>query len=346
MKYHAGFRKQLRAKPVATKRREAHPKEDLEHHFAEFRRRVDKIGIQADDIYNLDETGFQIGVVAGEKLVLVIATLGATGRLAPPMNIFKGEYHLRNNFDNDMDPDILWARSESGSTNDRLDLEYHENFDLFTRDKTVRAFRLLICGGHGSHLTQSFVDFCWKLYICSVLPPPHFTHGLQPLDVGIFSIWKHNFERAVRREVFLRATEIKKADFFRFFQRFYAMSVTPDIARSAFCKSGLAPSDSSHALKKLKLCGEDLGENNLAGSLYEGQEFILPPLHRHKGIVFTPGMSGQYLQICLQERMDTTTSSVDWILLWMGNLLRLQFEGLRRSKSSAQRAMLKGGLAS
>ncbi|KAI1000804.1 hypothetical protein K3495_g7394 [Podosphaera aphanis] len=117
-------------------------------------RAVDKIGIHADDICNFDETGSQIGVVAGEKvlvpegsksayesdpdnreLVMVVATIGATGRLVPPMIIFKGAYHLRNNFDNDMDPDILWARSESGFTNDGLGLKYLEHFDLFTREK-------------------------------------------------------------------------------------------------------------------------------------------------------------------------------------------------------------------
>ncbi|KAI0993422.1 hypothetical protein K3495_g14762 [Podosphaera aphanis] len=257
---------------MTTKRREAYLKEDLEHHFAEFARCVDKFGIQADDFYNFVGTKFQIRVVAGEKvllpedseaacvsdpdnreLVTVVATIGAAGRLVSPMIIFKGAYHLRNNFDNNMDPDILWARSESGFTNDRLGLKYLENFDLFTREKTVEAFRLLIFDGHGSHLTQSFIDFCWKAKICPFLLPPHLTHVLQPLDVGVFSILKHNFKRAVRREVFLGATEIKKADFFRFFQRFYAMSVTPDIAIPVFRKSGLVPVDSSYALKKLKL---------------------------------------------------------------------------------------------
>ncbi|KAI0995404.1 hypothetical protein K3495_g12775 [Podosphaera aphanis] len=290
MKHHPGFSKQLRAKLMATKRREAHLKEDIEHLFAEFARCVDMFGFQADDIYIFDETGFQIGIVAGERvfvaedseaaylsdpdnreLVTVVATIEATGRLVPPMIIFKSAYHLRNNFDNDMDPDIFWARSESGFTNDRLGLKNLENFHLFTREKTMGAFRLLIFDGHGSHLTQSFADFCWKTKICLFLLPPYPTHVLQPLDVGVFSILKHNFKRAVKREVFLGATDIKKADFIRFFQRFYAMSVTSDIAISAFRKSGLVPVDSSYTLKKLKLYGEDIGEDNLAGSLDEGE---------------------------------------------------------------------------
>ncbi|KAI1005124.1 hypothetical protein K3495_g3087 [Podosphaera aphanis] len=80
MKDHAGFWKQLRDKPMAAKRREAHLKEDIEHHFAEFARCVDKVGIQADDIYNFDETGFQVGVVAGEK----------TSQRLPGVIFFKG----------------------------------------------------------------------------------------------------------------------------------------------------------------------------------------------------------------------------------------------------------------
>ncbi|KAI0991016.1 hypothetical protein K3495_g17171 [Podosphaera aphanis] len=54
------------------------------------------------------------------------------------------------------------------------------------------------------------------------------------------------------------------------------MSVTPNIVIPAFRKSGLVPVDSSYALKKLKLYGEDIGEDNLAGSLDEDQE-VHPP---------------------------------------------------------------------
>ena len=236
-----------------------------------------KYGIQTEDVYNFDETGFQIGVVSGGKVlvpddcqaayvsdpdnrvfVTVVATIGATGRSVPPMIIFKGAHHLRKYFDNDMEKDVLWARSESGFSNNSLGLEYLKHFDRFTKKNSVGSYRLLIFDGHGSHLTEEFVDYCWQNKVRPFLLPPHLTHVLQPLDIGIFSTLKHNFKKAVRREVYLGATEIEKADFFRFFQSFYSQTVTRKHAISAFLKSGLVPLDSSYAFEKLKNFGENI----------------------------------------------------------------------------------------
>ena len=46
--------------------------------------------------------------------------------------------------------------------------------------------RLLIIDGHQSHISVKFVKFCWDHGIIPLCLPPHSTHYLQPLDVGLF----------------------------------------------------------------------------------------------------------------------------------------------------------------
>jgi hypothetical protein len=190
------------------------------------------------------------------ELVTVVATINWGGRRVPPMIIFKGAYHLRKYFDNDMDPNTYWARSESGYSNDRLGLKYLEHFDRFTKDSTRGKYRLLIFDGHGSHLTQEFVDYCWTHNIRPFRLPPHLTHILQPLDVGFFQILKRFFKQQVRREVFLGAQEVNKVDFFRFFQYFWNKAIKRTSAiQSAFTKCGLIPLNPTAVLQRVQQYG-------------------------------------------------------------------------------------------
>ena len=133
------------------------------------------------------------------------------------MIIFSGAYHLRRFFKNNLDGNILFARSDSGYSNDKLGIKYLEHFNRFTSQKAKGKYRMLLFDGHGSHLSQEFLDFCWKYHIRPFLLPAHTTHLLQPLDVGVFQSLKHNFKKAVRKEVFLGAQEITRVDFFSFF---------------------------------------------------------------------------------------------------------------------------------
>lgn len=50
---------------------------------------------------------------------------------------------------------------------------------------------MLICDQFGSHLTYDFVKYCEDHKIIPFFLPPHSSHLLQPLDVGVFSAYKH-----------------------------------------------------------------------------------------------------------------------------------------------------------
>lgn len=264
--------KTLKSKTIASKRLESHIVDDIQYHFEEFRRCRNKWGICDADIYNFDETGFQIGVVDGEKvivpkdcqavytadpdnreLVTAVCTLNPTGKRVPPVIIFKGAYHLRKHFDNDMDGDILFARSESGFANDRLGLKYLEHFNKFTEKNCKGAYRMLIFDGHSSHLTQEFVEYCWEHRIRPFQLPPHATHLLQPCDVGLFQALKHNFKKEMRREVHNGMRKVAKVDFFSRFGQFYERTIRkPRIYEGSYRKTGLIPFNPDIVLHKMK----------------------------------------------------------------------------------------------
>jgi hypothetical protein len=264
--------KPLKSKPMSASRLAAHIVEEVEDHFKSFKKCKEYWGIQDEDIYNFDETGFQIGVTSGEKvivpkdttvvysadpenkeLITSVETLNYGGRKVPPMIIFAGAYHLRRYFKhNDLDGDITFARSESGYSNDKLGVRYLEHFNYWA-SKSTGKYRMLIFDGHGSHLTQEFLDYCWLHHIRPFQLPPHTTHLLQPLDVGVFQSLKHNFKKEVRREVFQGAREISRVDFFAFFQRFHDKTFkNPRIHKSAFRKTGLIPYNPILVLSKMK----------------------------------------------------------------------------------------------
>jgi hypothetical protein len=210
MSRQSNFLKSIKEKPLSAKRLAAHIVEDVKGHFEEFARCKQRYSVKDEDISNFDESGFQIGVVTGDQvyvsldceaiynadpdnreLVTAVATVNYGGRKVPAMIIFKGAYHLRRHFKNDLDGNILFARSATRFTNDRLGIAYIKHFDRFCPSSQRGRYRILIFDGHGSHISNDFLDYCWQHRIRPYKLLAHTTHLLQPLDVAVFQALKH-----------------------------------------------------------------------------------------------------------------------------------------------------------
>jgi hypothetical protein len=113
------------------------------------------------------------------------------------MITFKGAYHLWKYFENDMDGDTYWTRSDTRFVNNKLTLKWIKHFDKFTANCIKGRYHMLIFNGYRSHITQNFIDFYWKHRIQPFQLPPHSTHLLQPYNVGAFQSFKHNFKEEV-----------------------------------------------------------------------------------------------------------------------------------------------------
>ena len=162
------------------------------------------------DIWNMDESGFGVGeeqvmkvlvyldikqkekVIGGkQEWVTDIECISAAGEALPPLLIFKGE-SINTRWINERSPEgWFFATSRNGWTSNDLGFAWLKNvFEPFTREKAAGRRRLLIADGHGSHIQGKFIAHCMENGIDLLIMPPHCSHILQPLDVGVFSAFK------------------------------------------------------------------------------------------------------------------------------------------------------------
>jgi hypothetical protein len=103
-----------------------------------------KYGVIEADIYNFDETGFQMGVISTSKVVTslerrgrlrtlqpgnrewvtVIQGINAKGWSIPPFIIFATKLHQKTWYQCGLPPTWKIAVSENGWTNDELSLQW------------------------------------------------------------------------------------------------------------------------------------------------------------------------------------------------------------------------------
>jgi hypothetical protein len=123
------------------------------------------------------------------EFITLLACICADGTTLPPALIYQGESHdLQDTWVEDLGNEIAYfAASDNGWSCDNLGLQWLiKVFDPYTRTKAGRGKRLLIVDGHSSHVNMKFLDAADRLRIIVHIMPPHSTHRLQPLDVGLF----------------------------------------------------------------------------------------------------------------------------------------------------------------
>ena len=124
--------------------------------------------------------------------ISLLACICADGSFLSPGLIYQGKSgDLQDTWLEDYDSskdEAFFAASEKGWTNDDLGLSWLKKvFNPSTKPKAGNGKRLLLVDGHSSHINMAFVDYCDQNGIILAVLPPHSTHRLQPLDVGIFS---------------------------------------------------------------------------------------------------------------------------------------------------------------
>ena len=232
-----------------------------------------KYGITDEDVYNFDETGFQMGVVSTAKVVTgsekfgrptisqpgnrewvtVIEAINSYGWTLPPMIIFAGKLHQAVWYEDSLLPhDWTIGLSENGWTNDKLGMIWlQELFDKHTRSRTAGRYRLLILDGHGSHATPDFDKYCFDNSIIPLYMPPHSSHLLQPLDVGCFSPLKRSYGQQVENRIRLGINHIDKLEFLAMYKQARTDTMIKFNVRSGFAATGLVPYDPDRVLSRL-----------------------------------------------------------------------------------------------
>lgn len=128
----------------------------------------------------------------------------------------------------------------NGYMDSELAVAYLKEFDEQTKHKNDLP-RVLMVDGHASHCGLEFLDLAVKLNIFVVSYPPHTTHALQGLDVVVFGALKHHWQ--VVRDARERGSglPVKKEDFIQLYTVARTATLTPEIIKEAFRKTGAYP---------------------------------------------------------------------------------------------------------
>ena len=239
-------------------------------HFDALRKVLDKYVIQPQDLYNMDETGFRIGVGGNNWVVTrridaiqspsdtnrdyitAIETISADGYVLPPFLILKAKIQLEKWYTNTSIPSSYTiGLSETGYNNDELSLEWLKHFDKWTRRRQAGLWRLLLFDGFGSHSTKEFLDYCDENQIVAYTLPPHTSHNLQPLDVAVFQSYKKAHRTAVEHATREGCTDFNKLEFLDVLYGIRKKAFTRSTIQSAWLQAGIEPWDPWRALIKV-----------------------------------------------------------------------------------------------
>ncbi|KIJ48785.1 hypothetical protein M422DRAFT_91853, partial [Sphaerobolus stellatus SS14] len=197
-------------KGLDPKRAQAFNQPTVYEYFDQLEKTVQKYGIPPENIYNFDEKGIQLGgsrknlisqyifakndqnryVTKSEslQLITILEAASADGAMVPPGFVLpKGEMpdwrHNRFIFSS-----CSVVVTESGWTDDEVCKQWFTKvFIPWAQARNISGKPvLLISDGHGSHESNEMLK---KAFTCNILLlslPPHTTHKLQPLDVGVF----------------------------------------------------------------------------------------------------------------------------------------------------------------
>ena len=109
--------------------------------------------------------------------------------------------------------ELLKKYPEDAKKIKQIAMEWIKHFDSYTAPRTLGEYRLLIFDGHNSHCSFEFVSFCQNNKIIPLCLPPHSTHELQPLDVGVFGPLAKEYRALVSRKSIFGAQRISNLDF-------------------------------------------------------------------------------------------------------------------------------------
>jgi len=237
---------------------------------------IETHNIPAENIYNMDEKGIQLGI--GQKvkafvdrdqkdvysvedgnreLVTIMEAISADGWSMHPSVIYQGKRRDlewgRNNpcnarwvssdsFFKSSNQVISISHSPKGWTDQALgEMWIKKDFEPATAARNVTGgYRLLILDGHNSHCTYRFCKFAADNKIIIICLPSHTTHALQPCDVACFgplaSAWKSEVNAASADYV-----EITKRNLLVFYAKARERALKKSTIISAFAKTGIWP---------------------------------------------------------------------------------------------------------
>ena len=110
--------------------------------------------------------------------------------------------------------------------------------------------RVLFADGHESHITGNFLSYYKEHNIQVLRLPPHSSHLLQPLDVGIFGPLKKSLSKELN-PLRMEISRVRKVEWLNAYIRAHKEVVTVGNIWSSWQGAGIVPFNPSKVLRHL-----------------------------------------------------------------------------------------------
>jgi len=244
----------------------------VEAWFDAFKDIVGRMNIDVKNIYNMDETGFSIGTMESTRIIVdstyrtrhqahpgrqewisVVECVCADYTTLDPFVIFKGQNVLQSWIPNQVLNQWYFSANTKGWTSNLHGLEWLKRvFEPATRLKANGQQRLLICDGHDSHISGSFISHCIQNRISLLVLPPHTSHLLQPLDVAIFGPLKKKLTTALLYLNEAQLVRIQKAEWMDAYIQARSIAISTRNIESAWRGAGLVPFSPQRIIRSIR----------------------------------------------------------------------------------------------
>ncbi|CAM1321469.1 Uncharacterised protein r2_g2987 [Pycnogonum litorale] len=164
---------------------------------------LDRHKFSCNDIYNVDETGLttvqkpvqvvaqkgskQVGqLTSGERgtLVTFVVAVSASGNSVLPMFVFP-RVNFREHFIANGPLGCIGTCHPSGWMTDCNFITFIKHFISVTKCSKEKPVWMEIMDNHESHISLELINLCRNSGIIILTLPPHCSHKLQPLDIGL-----------------------------------------------------------------------------------------------------------------------------------------------------------------
>jgi hypothetical protein len=139
-----------------------------------------------------------------------------------------------------------------GYTNKEILLILLNHIALHTNAGLDKRPKVLLINRHSSYIDPNFTIKATSYNIHLYPFPKHLTHILQPLDVGVFQLYKHWHKKVVQHAMRNLDLDYNVASFMRDLHEIRAETFKKGTIHSAFKKAGMWPISCKAAIEKMK----------------------------------------------------------------------------------------------
>ena len=308
--------KAMKGKKLATERRKGTTYDKVVEFFDAYESIIAKYNITGANIYNMDETGFLIGVTSNQLVVApsfkrktfvqspetrqrttAVECISALGVVIKPLIIFKGA-SLWSHLTPPNPPEWHYDSNSSAWITNDLAIKWLLNTFLpNTKPANEGDWRLIIMDNHQSHCTGKFMTTCLKNKVAVIYLPAHSSHALQPLDVSCFSPVKTKYTSLLQRLSRYQLTDkVRCHNFIENYKIAREVGLSTRNIKTGFKTAGLWPINRQKIL-----------ESSLVTESPQAKQLKRPRPQDDSEI--SPGPSAKRLhEIQGLEKLDTSTS--------------------------------------